>query len=227
VSATDLYVAEPADHGPWPGLVILQEAFGLNDHIKDVTRRFAAEGYYAVAPDLFHRSSTRTVPYDDVRAAIGMILQLSDDMVMDDVNGAIQHLRTVPGVGKIGVVGFCFGGRSAYLAATRSAELSAVVGFYAAGTADPRNPAAPVTRTADITAPVLLLCGGQDRMFPREQVETIEQALSQQSKEHLVKVYAEAGHGFFCDARPENYNSAAADDAWRLTLEFLGKHLQA
>ncbi|HLG69085.1 MAG TPA: dienelactone hydrolase family protein [Chloroflexota bacterium] len=221
--AMDLFVARPESAGP--GLVVLQEAFGVNDHIKDVTRRFAAEGYLAVAPDLFHRAAQRTIPYDQVREAIGAVMQLTDDMVMADINAAIGWLRSQPGTGKIGVLGYCFGGRSAYLAATRSREIAAAVGYYPGGAADPRNPDAPVTHTADIAVPILLFFGGQDRMVPVDQVAAIDAALKAHGKSYQLKVYPEAGHGFFCDAR-ESYDPAAASDAWSLTLEFLAKHLR-
>src|SRR6185437_39797 len=103
-----------------------------------------AEGYLAVAPDLFHRSSQHTISYDQVREAIGAVVQLTDDMVMADVDAAIGWLHSQPGAGKTGVLGYCFGGRSAYLAATRSRDVDAAIGYYPGGTADPRNPDAPV-----------------------------------------------------------------------------------
>jgi carboxymethylenebutenolidase len=221
----DLVVAKPEGAGPHPGLVVLQEAFGVNDHIKDVTQRFAAQGYLAVAPDLFHRFEQRTVPYSDTQAAIGTVMKLNDDMVMNDINAAIGYLKGQPGIGKVGVIGYCFGGRSAYLAATRSKDISAAVGYYGGGIADPRNPSAPVTQTQNISVPILLFFGAQDQMIPQHHVQKIEEALTQAGKEHQIKVYPEAGHGFHCDARG-SYNKEASDDAVGITLDFLAKNLK-
>jgi len=221
----DLFVAKPDGAGPHPGLVVVQEAFGVNEHIKDVTQRFAAEGYYAVSPDLFHRFELRTVPYTDMQAAIGSIMKLNDDMVMNDVNAAVGYLKAQAGVGKLGIVGYCFGGRTAYLAATRSKDVACAAGYYGGGIADPSNPDAPVTRSADISVPVLLFFGGKDQMIPQDQVQKIEETLSQLGKDHQIKVYPQAGHGFNCDARG-SYNKEAADDASKIALEFLAKNLQ-
>lgn len=221
----DLFVAKPEGAGPYPGLVVIQEAFGVNDHIKDVTQRFAGQGYFAVAPDLFHRFEQRTVPYTDMQTAIGSIMKLNDDMVMNDVNAAIGYVKSQAGVGTIGIIGYCFGGRTAYLAATRSKDVACAVGYYGGGIADPRNPNAPVTRSADISVPLLLFFGAQDQLIPQDQVQKIEETLSGLGKEHQIKVYPHAGHGFNCDARG-SYNKEAADDAATIARDFLAKHLK-
>ncbi|HVA26150.1 MAG TPA: dienelactone hydrolase family protein [Chloroflexota bacterium] len=221
----NLFVAKPEGAGPHPGLVVIQEAFGVNDHIKDVTQRFAGQGYFAVAPDLFHRFEQRTVPYTDMQTAIGSIMKLNDDMVMNDVNAAIGYVKSQAGVGTIGIIGYCFGGRTAYLAATRSKDVACAVGYYGGGIADPRNPNAPVTRSADISVPLLLFFGAQDQLIPQDQVQKIEETLSGLGKEHQIKVYPHAGHGFNCDARG-SYNKEAADDASKIALEFFAKNLR-
>lgn len=221
----DLFVAKPDGAGPHPGLVVVQEAFGVNDHIKDVTQRFAGQGYYAVSPDFFHRFEERTVPYTEMKTAIGSVMKLTDDMAMNDVNAAIGYLKSQPGVAKIGIIGYCFGGRTAYLAATRAADVACAVGYYGGGIADPRNPNSPVTHTAGISVPVLLFFGGQDQMIPQDQVRNIEETLTQLGKDHQIKVYPQAGHGFNCDARG-SYNKEAADDASKIALEFLAKNLR-
>lgn len=221
----EVFVARPEGPGPHPGLVVAQEAFGVNDHVKDVTRRFAEQGYVAVAPDMFHRFEQRIVPYSDVQTAVGLAMKLTDDMAMNDVNAAIAYLKEQPDLGKVGMVGFCLGGRTAYLAATRSTELAAAVGYYGAGIADPRNPVAPITATASISAPIVLFFGGQDRMLPPHHMERIQEALSSAGKNFRIKVYPGAGHGFFCDARPDAYDADAASDSWGVTLEFLRESL--
>ena len=221
----DLFVAKPDGAGPHAGLLVIQEAFGVNDHIKDVAQRYAAQGYLAVAPDLFHRFEQRTVPYEEMKTAIGAVMQLNDDMVMNDVNAAIGWLKSQPGVGKVGIIGYCFGGRTAYLAATRKADIACAEGYYAGGAADPRNPNAPVTQSANISVPILLFFGEQDKMIPQDQVQKIEETLTQLGKEHQVKVYPQAGHGFNCDARG-SYNKEAADDAAKIAADFLAKNLK-
>lgn len=222
----ELFVAKPDGAGPYPGLVIVQEAFGVNDHIKDMTQRYANQGYVAVAPDLFHRFEGRTVPYDNMRDAIGTIMKLNDDQVMNDVSAALGYLKGNSSVkhDRIGIVGFCFGGRTAYLAATRTNDIAAVVGYYGGGIADPRNPNAPVTKSENISVPLLLFFGAQDQMIPQDQVQKIEQTLTQLGKEHQIKVYPQAGHGFNCDARG-SYNEEAAKDAQRIASDFLKKNL--
>ena len=220
-----LFVARPDGAGPHPGLVVIQEAFGVNDHIKDVAQRYAAQGYLAVAPDMFHRFEQRTVPYDDMKTAIGSVMQLNDDQVMSDVSAAAGWLKAQPAMAKLGILGYCFGGRTAYLAAARSKDFACAVGYYGGGIADPRNPNAPVTRSADISAPLLLFFGAQDQMIPQDQVQKIEETLTQLGKDHRIKVYPQAGHGFNCDARG-SFNKAAADDAAQIASDFLAKHLK-
>jgi len=222
----DLFVAQPDGAGPHAGLLVIQEAFGVNDQIKSVTQRFADQGYVAVAPDLFHRFEQKVVPYNDMQTAIGSIMKLGDDLVTADVNAALGYLKSQPNVkhDKIGILGFCFGGRVAYLAATRCRDLAAAVGFYGAGIADPRNPNAPVNNSHNIQAPVLLFFGAEDQLMPQDQVKKIEETLAQLGKEHHIKVYPGAGHGFFREGGP-SFNKEAADDAWSITLSFLDNHL--
>jgi carboxymethylenebutenolidase len=217
-----LFVAKPDGAGPHPGLLVVQEAFGVNEHIQDVAKRYAAQGYLAVAPDFFHRFEERTIPYEEVKTAIGKVMQLNDDMVMNDVNAGIDWLKS-QGAAKIGIIGYCFGGRTAYLAATRSKDLACAVGYYGGGIAG--HPRAPVTKTADISIPILLFFGEQDQMISQDQVSAIKEALDKEGKDHQVKVYPGAGHGFNCDARG-SYNKEAADDAAAIARDFLAKHLK-
>ena len=224
----DLFIAKPEGAGPHPGLVVIQEAFGVNDHIKDVTQRYASAGYLSVAPDLFHRFDQRIVPYSDMKSAIGSIMKLNDDMVMNDINAALGYLKGQPTVrhDKIGIIGYCFGGRSAFLAATRSKDLAAAVGYYGGGIADPRNPNAPVTKAENISVPVLLFFGAQDQMIPQDQVQKIEETLTQLGKEHQIKVYPGAGHAFNCELPSRgSYNEEAAKDSQKIAADFLKKNL--
>ena len=120
----DAYVAQPKDGGPYPGIVVIQEAFGVNDHIKKVTDRIAAEGYVAIAPDIFHREAERVIPYSEMPKAIATLQRVQDPKAMEDVGAAIAHLKAESNVkgGSIGVVGFCMGGRLTYLTAAHHAN---------------------------------------------------------------------------------------------------------
>jgi carboxymethylenebutenolidase len=223
----DTYEARPQSGGPYPGIVVLMEAFGLNDHIKDVTRRIAQEGYVAVAPDLFHRETERLIPYSDMKKAIETMNRLQDPKVMGDVGAAIAHLKSQAAVkaGSIGVTGFCMGGRYTYLsAAHHKADVKAAVCFYGGGI--PMGKPSPLERTAEINCPILLFFGGKDPIISADQVEKIKQALAEHNKNFTLHVYPDAGHGFVCDARPQSYNADAAKDAWEKFKAFFGQHLK-
>ena len=143
------YLARPAGSGPWPAVLVIQEAFGLNDHVKDVARRVAAEGYVALAPDLFYRGGKgRTARYDELPKALELMGALEDDEIVSDVASAIAHLERQPSVrrGRIGITGFCMGGRVAYLAACALPDrIAAAVPYYGGGI--------PLERTATLAAP--------------------------------------------------------------------------
>lgn len=221
-----VYVARPDDDAQHPAVVVVQEIFGVDDHIRDVTRRFAAEGFVAGAPDLFHRAGPRlTLPYSDMQRGFALRQQLTDDMITEDCNAAISLLNGLPNTrrGQIGIVGFCFGGRVTYLMATRNPELKAAVSFYG-GRIVADEPSAPINASANIRAPLLLFFGDQDQSIPLSQVETIRETLTRLGKPFEVHVYPGAGHGFFCDARG-SYQPEAARDSWQRTLAFLRQQL--
>ena len=165
----EAYQARPKDGSSYPGIVVLMEAFGLNDHIKKVTERIAQEGYVAVAPDLYHREGERVVPYSDLQKAIGTMNRLQDPKVMDDVGAAIAHLKSQSNVKaeSIGVTGFCMGGRFTYLsAAHHHKDIKAAVVFYGGGI--PMGRPSPLSRTGEITCPMTLFFGGKDPLIPME-----------------------------------------------------------
>jgi carboxymethylenebutenolidase len=216
------FVARPEAPGTYPGLVVIQEAFGINDHIQEVCRRYAALGYVVVSPDLFHRQGVESIPYSEIAEAKKLIAALSDDQVVDDVFLAVEALRTDPSVdnARLGVVGYCFGGRCAYVAAGRLTGLRAVVVYYG-GRIATGEVGAPVDRTGEISGSVLAHFGGQDASIPADQVDALDRALDEAGVDHLVVTYPEAGHGFACDARPANFEPAAAAEAWARTTAFL------
>ena len=222
----DAYVAQPKEGGSYPGIVVLMEAFGLNDHIKKVTERIAQEGYVAIAPDLYHRESERLVPYSDLQKAVGIMNRLQDAKVMDDVGAAIAHLKSQSNVkaGAIGVTGFCMGGRFTYLAAAHyNKDVKAAVPFYPGGV--PMGNPSPLSRTGEIKCPIYLFFGGKDPLIPQEHVDKITAELTNKKVNFQIKVYPEATHGFFCDERP-SYHPDSAKDAWEKFKSFFAQHLK-
>ena len=217
------YVAKPAGGTfPWPVVLVIQEAFGLNEHIKDVARRVAGEGYLAVAPDLFHRSGKgRTAGYDELPKALELMGALTDDGIVADVSSAIGWAEKQPNVkaGRIGITGFCMGGRVSYLAACALPDkITASAPFYGGGI--------PVDRTASLKAPVLAFFGDQDPFIPMDSVEKLRAEATKLGKQVEIVVYPGAPHGFFCNER-DSYRPDAAKDAWEKVKAFFKKHLQA
>ena len=221
-----LYEAVP-DGEPRGAVVVIQEAFGVNPHIEDVTRRFADAGYHAVAPDMFHRTGGGVVAYDDFGPVIEHFIGIGDDdAILADVDATLDYLR---GIGfddrRIGIVGFCFGGRVSFLVAANRA-LGAAVGFYGGGLVTARFPQFPalVDHASTLQTPWLGLFGDLDQSIPVEDVEQLRKALSDAPVDTDVVRYADAEHGFHCDARPA-YNADAAADAWKRTLAWFDGHL--
>jgi carboxymethylenebutenolidase len=215
------YVARPAGNGPWPAVLVIQEAFGLNEHIQDVTRRVAGEGYLALAPDLFYRGGKgRTAGYDNLPKALELMGALKDDEIVADVGSAIAYLEKQPGVraGRVGITGFCMGGRVSYLAACALPDkITAAAPYYGGGI--------PIDRTATLRAPVLAFFGDQDPFIPLDQVEKLGSEAKRLGKYVETVVYPGAPHGFFCNER-DSYRPDAAKDAWEKTKAFFKRHLQ-
>jgi carboxymethylenebutenolidase len=208
-------------------LIVLQEAFGVNDHIRDVADRFADAGFFVVAPHLFHRTGSPEVPYDDIDHARSLIGELTHVGLTNDLNATTDFLRSLGyGPTSIGVVGFCMGGSVALYVATLT-SVGAAVTFYGGGVRTPRMGLAPLGELApELKAPWLGLFGDLDTGIPIEDVETLREAAAKASVATEVVRYANAGHGFHCDARPAGYNEEAASDAFRRTLDFFGEWLQ-
>jgi carboxymethylenebutenolidase len=220
-------VYEATPDGPARGAVIvIQEAFGVNDHIEDVTRRCATAGYHAVAPALFHRAGGGTSSYEDMTNLMALFEGLDDDAVLMDVDATIEHLH---GAGftdpSIGIVGFCFGGRVTFLVSARRA-LGAGVGFYGGGITEPNMlaPAALMEEARTVKTPWLGLFGDLDAMIPVEGVEKLRTELEAAPVATDVVRYADAGHGFHCDAR-DSYHEESARDGWQRALEWFDTHL--
>lgn len=221
VGGMPAYVARPGGSGPWPAVLVIQEAFGLNDHIKDVARRVAAEGYVALAPDLFYRGGKgRTAGYDNLPKALELMGALRDDEIVADVGSAIAYLEKQADVKKarVGITGFCMGGRVSYLAACALPdEITAAAPYYGGGI--------PIDRTATLRAPVLAFFGADDPFIPLDSVEKLRTEAARLGKQVEVIVYPGAPHGFFCNER-DSYRPEAAADAWEKTKAFFKRHLQ-
>jgi len=208
-------------------VIVIQEAFGVNEHIRDVTRRFAAAGFRAVAPTMFHRAGGGTAPYDDFAKVIPLFAGVSDDGIAADVDAAVKYLHDAGFADRhIGIVGFCFGGRVTFLIATRR-KLGAAVGFYGGGIVTSRLPIFQplIGDTAKLATPWLGLFGDADTGIPVADVEQLRATLDREAKvAHEIVRYPGAEHGFHCDVRP-SYDEAAAKDAWRRTLDWFQRQL--
>jgi carboxymethylenebutenolidase len=217
-----VYIAEPSAAGRYPAVIVIMEAFGLNGHIEDVTRRIAAEGYVALAPDIYWRSlPDNKVGYDQLPKAIGLMQKVDDGKVVKDLGAAIDALLKRPSVSgtKVGVTGFCMGGRLSFLvAAELPGKIAAAAPFYGGGIA------ALLPKAEKIQAPLYLFFGEKDAFIPLDQVHAIDAKLKELGKSYTLKTYTGADHGFFCNDRP-SYGASAAADAWSELKAFFRKHL--
>lgn len=225
----DAYLARPLGGGPYPGVVVIHHMPGWDGPTKEIARRFAHHGYAALSPNLHFREGKATPEENSasIRAAGGM----PDDRTMGDVQGAIDYLRALPYVsGKVGVIGYCSGGRQAYLAACTLRGIDAAIDCYGGGVvARPeeltaRQPVAPIDFTKDVQCPLLGLFGIEDSRPSPEDVAKTEEALKQHGKTYEFHIYENAGHAFFAVNRP-NYRHHAAVDGWEKVFAWFGKYL--
>jgi len=224
----DVYEATPDGGQPKGAVIVIQEAFGVNDHIQDVARRFADEGYHAVAPAIFHRAGGGTAPYDDFSKVMPLFEGLTDDGVLMDIDATLDHLHEAGFSDEsIGIVGFCFGGRVTFLVAARRA-IGAGVGFYGGGiTHNSQGMAGPLASEAgSLQTPWLGLFGDDDQMIPVDGVEDLRSQMRDSPVNTEVVRYPGAGHGFHCDAR-ESYHEDSAKDGWNRALDWFSSHLAA
>lgn len=211
------FLAKPRGAGRHPGLIVYQEAFGVNAHIRNVAERFAQQGYVALAPELYHRVAPGFEGrYDDFGPIKDLMAKLTPEGLEADVKAAYAALAARPEAlpEKTACVGFCMGGRMAFLTASL-VPVKAAVSFYGAGMA--------LERAKDVTAPLLMFWGLLDKHIPEEVIASVDSALTKAGKAFTDVRFAKADHGFFCDARP-SYNPDAARQAFALTLEFLKTH---
>lgn len=207
------YVARPAR--PFTrGLLLLQEAFGVNAHIRDVAERFAAEGCLVIAPELFHRTAPGfDCPYSEFAKAGPQLEAITETGLDADVRATYAWLGHEGVGGNSASVGYCLGGRVSFVA-NSAVPLKAAVSFYGG-----RIPAV-LHRATRLSAPMLFFWGGLDHHIPDEQRQAVIKGVREANKAFVDVVFSNADHGFFCDARP-SYHPASATQAWALTLAFL------
>ena len=213
------FLARPAQrNGALPSVMVIQEWWGLNDHIKDIAQRFAREGFVSMAPDLYSRLGYKVTK--DPNEAAQMMNALSSQDVLRDLNAATSYLKGQSFVDPqcIGMVGFCMGGTFAITQATHNSDLKAAVPFYG------RIP--PIESLQYLLCPVLYHYGAKDAWVTRQDVERLKLGLTQYGKPGEVYVYPDADHAFFNDTRPEVYRAQDANLAWGRTLTFLREHLR-
>jgi carboxymethylenebutenolidase len=209
------YLAKPAH--PGPGVIVIQEWWGLVPHIEGVADRLVAEGFVALAPDLYHGRTTRS---PDEAGKMMMSLRIED--AARDLDGAISYLKEQPEVTgpKVGTIGFCMGGALSLFAACRNRDVGACVVFYGG------HPNVKPDLAA-LQAPVLGLYGGKDGSVTPEVVADLDRRLAALGKRHEFHTYPDAAHAFFNDTRPGVYDPEASADAWARTLAFLRRELKA
>ena len=207
-------------------VIVIQEAFGVNHHIRDVTERFAAAGYYAVAPELFHRVGSPEVAYDDFPGAMTAMAELNADDITNDLEAAANFLGEAGfSAPSIGIVGYCMGGTVTFYAATLGL-VGAAATFYGSGVEAGRFGFPSLLELApQLQADWIGLYGDLDKGIPVEQVEALRIATAATNRDTQIVRYPDADHGFHCDARPGVYNAADAADAHQRTLKFFSSHL--
>jgi carboxymethylenebutenolidase len=227
------YLAVPAGEGSHPGMIVIHEAGGLGEHIRDVCNRFANLGYVTIGVDLYTREGGPPQPPGDIDAIMARLFSMSDATVLGDLEGAAAYLRSRTDVReRIGCIGFCMGGRYTLLFAGSTASLSAAVdcwgGFVDRATPEeattPLRPTPPLDLAANIRCPLLAAVGREDHNPSPEIGERLRERAAESGQEVKVDVYEDAGHAFFADYRP-SYRPAPAAALWAEVVPFLSRHL--
>jgi carboxymethylenebutenolidase len=219
------YRAQPTGKKGAPVVLVVQEIFGVHEHIKDLCRRLAKRGYLAIAPELYARQGdvSKLTDMKDIRAVVSKV---PDAQVLGDLDATVAWAKKAGGnAGKLAITGFCWGGRIAWLYAAHNAGLKAGAAWYGrlVGDHTPLQPKFPVDVAADLKAPVLGLYGGKDQGITQESVEQMRKALTAAHQPSEIHVYPEAGHAFLADYRP-SYVKEAAEDGWKRMLDWFTKH---
>jgi carboxymethylenebutenolidase len=220
------YRAAPVGAGPFPVVLVVQEIFGVHEHIKDICRRFAKRGYLAVAPELYARQGDVSQIKDFSEIISKVVSKVPDKQVMEDLDAAVAWAGAHEGdTGRLGVTGFCWGGRIVWLYAAHNPALKAGVAWYGRLDAakDDLHPLNPIDLAATLRAPVLGLYGGADQGIPSELVAAMQKKLEQEGKPSEIVLYPDAPHGFHADYRP-SYRAEQATDGWKRLMDWFQKH---
>jgi len=211
------YRVKPAGNGRAPVILVVHEIFGVHEWIKDICRRLAHAGYYAIAPDLYARWGDATKESDIQKLISGIVSKVPDAIVMDDLDRAAAFAAADGGdPSKLGITGFCWGGRITWLYAAYSPRVDVGVAWYGRLTGENKPPittSQPIEVAARLKAPVLGLYGGKDKGIPVADVDAMKAALEKAKSPSKIILYPEADHGFLADYRP-SYDPAAAKAAW-------------
>jgi carboxymethylenebutenolidase len=225
-----VYEAYPDQAGDLPVVVVVSEVWGLHEYIKDVARRFAKEGYYAVAPELFSREGG-LAQLTDTQKIMSIVVNAPLSRLRGDLRAAAEYARKQPAAreDRVGVTGFCWGGAVALLFAAAYTDTKAAVSWYGhltRGLKDEPKPVAPIDVADQIPCPVLLLYGGADSSIPAADVDRMEAAVKAAGRPVEKVIYPDVGHAFHADYRP-TYKPEAARDGWARTLAWFQKSLKA
>jgi carboxymethylenebutenolidase len=220
------YRAMPAKGKALPTVLVVQEIFGVHEHIKDICRRFAKAGYHAVAPEMYARQGdvSKMTNINDIIQKV--VSKVPDSQVMSDLDAAVAWAKKNNGnTDKLGITGFCWGGRIVWLYAAHNPKLKAGVAWYGrlVGSTDELHPKNPIDVVKDLKAPVLGLYGGADTGIPNNTVEQMQNALKEAGKPSEIVLYPDTPHGFYADYRP-SYRKDQAQDGWKRMLEWFKKN---
>lgn len=222
------YRAMPAKGRNFPTVLVVQEIFGVHEHIKDICRRFAKAGYLAVAPEMYARQGdVSNIPMNQISKIFEIVSKVPDEQVMSDLDATAAWARKNNGADKLAITGFCWGGRVVWLYAAHNPKLKAGVAWYgrlaAPQQVSPLQPKHPVELAKDLKAPVLGLYAGKDQGIPLNTVEDMKKALKDAGKTGEIIVYPNSQHGFHADYRP-SYDKDSAQDGWKRLLEWFKKY---
>lgn len=221
------YRAMPATAGTFPVVIVVQEIFGVHEHIRDVCRRLAKEGYFAVAPELYFRQGSVAGLSDPKEIISKVVSKVPDAQVMSDLDATVAYIKSTGrgDTAKLGITGFCWGGRIVWLYAAHATALKAGVAWYGkvVGDATPNTPRHPVDIASELKAPVLGLYGGADQGIPVETVDRMRDACKAAGKACELVVYPDTPHAFNADYRP-SYRPEAARDGWDRMLAWFKSH---
>ncbi|HIM62063.1 MAG TPA: dienelactone hydrolase family protein [Dehalococcoidia bacterium] len=228
-STMEGYLTQPEGEGSHPAVVVIQEIWGVNSHIQSVVDRLPSLGYVGLAPAMFHREGPMTTGlHEEMDTAIARMRNSTDADILADVNAAMAYLKAQSFVvgDKIGIVGFCYGGRVSYLAACNVSDLAASVVFYGGGIGNALGDGpSPLEQTANIGCPMLGLFGVEDANPTPDDVAKMDSKLTTHGKAHEFHSYDGAGHGFHCETRA-SYRPEAAADAWGKAMAWFDQHLK-